>query len=137
MMGCQFDNPFFLSMFNIVRWRCNFDFPMDLKRQIGALLLCLLFGWYSTPKELLHIFQHHVDTEHHATQGLSFDSAHHHCSLLKVDQSLNTLEPPVFFHFTDKSITLYAKRNWIIFGTPPLGSLFEVKKSRGPPAMVL
>lgn len=124
-------------MFYIVGWCRNFVFPMDLKRQIGALLLCLLFGWYSTPKEIWHIFQHHVDTEHHATEGLNIGSAHHHCSLLKVDQSLNTLEPPVFLHFIDKSITLFVKRNWTIYGTSPLGSLLEVKKSRGPPAMVL
>lgn len=67
-----------------------------MKRRIIALLLGLLFGCYITPKELFHVFQHHTDTEHHVSNGLHIDEAHHHCALQKADQQLVSVEPPIF-----------------------------------------
>lgn len=44
--------------------------------------MLLLFG--VTPKEAMHAFAVHTDTEHqHNVQGPVIDSEHHHCSFLR------------------------------------------------------
>ncbi|MGI9192456.1 MAG: hypothetical protein ACR2IL_10065 [Chitinophagaceae bacterium] len=109
---------------------------MNWKRRIVAMLLGILFGWYITPKELMHVFQHHNDTEHHATDGLRLESAHHHCSLMKVDQSLCSNEPPVFFQLTEPIRFFSANAHVEVYVAEPIQSIKGNKKSRGPPAMV-
>jgi len=72
--------------------------PLFTKR-ICSVLLLVLFSWFVTPKEVLHAFSHHVDSEHTDTgHRLQFTKAHHHCALLQADQQFNAtgIELPQF-----------------------------------------
>lgn len=72
--------------------------PNFLKR-IFAILLLVSFCFYITPKEVLHVFTHHHDTEHLLVNGSHFEEQHHHCELLKIDQAFSA--PNVEFPFFD------------------------------------
>ena len=109
---------------------------MLLKRPIVAFLLGILFGCYITPKELLHVLQHHTDTEHHISYGLHIDEAHHHCELQKADQQLVSIEPPLF----------YCIANIVLFAQPincrPVVSVLlspqhRAWNDRGPPSFLV
>ena len=72
-------------------------------RNIFASLLLIVFCFYITPKEVLHIFTNHHDTEHHSVNktGTHFEKQHHHCELLKIDQQFfaSSFEIP-FYDFS-------------------------------------
>jgi hypothetical protein len=65
-----------------------------LHKRILSFLLLTVFSLYITPKEVFHAFTHHSDTEHAVTNfdGLHFDTEHHHCELLKLDQQFTAVE---------------------------------------------
>lgn len=107
-----------------------------MKRRLIAFLMVILFGWYITPKEIIHVFQHHVDSAHYAKQGMRIDAAHHHCTLLKVDQSLSKIEPPSFFNFCPFHCNYGSVTNWFGYSEKPLHGNEGAKKSRGPPVLM-
>jgi hypothetical protein len=106
---------------------------MDLKRRLLALVLGLLFGMYITPKEIVHVFQSHTDTEHHGQDGLRIESAHHHCFLLKADQALSSIEPPSFLSVPEPKEGYFMPSYTASFISKPLQGNYLIKKSRGPP----
>jgi hypothetical protein len=106
---------------------------MDLKRRLLALVLGILFGMYITPKEIVHIFQSHTDTEHHVQDGLRIESAHHHCFLLKADQALTSVEPPLFLSVPEPNAVYIVPCYSAHFISKPLQGNYLIKKSRGPP----
>lgn len=106
---------------------------MDLKRRILALALGILFGMYIMPKEIVHAFQSHTDTEHHAYDGLQIESAHHHCFLLKADQALTSIEPPSFLLVPEPKEIYFVPSYSARFISKPLQGGNLIKKSRGPP----
>jgi hypothetical protein len=106
---------------------------MSIKRRLLALVLSILFGVYSTPKELLHVFQTHSDTEHHVGDGLRIESAHHHCYLLKADQALHLIEPPTCITIPEPTTVYYSALFPLSLVAKPLQGSCYVKKSRGPP----
>lgn len=94
--------------------------------------MLLVFG--STPKEYVHLFAGHTDTEHcnHDREGLYFENEHHHCDFLSF-----TLPP-----FAHDAITyIITERNPVY---PIHGSAIAVHltfqsapatRQRGPPAI--
>ena len=82
-----------------------------IKRFFASLIL-IVFCFYITPKEVLHLFTHHADTEHlviHPSEK-HFEKEHHHCSLLKVDQhfSAPSFEIPFIDFIQDRNFLLNA-----------------------------
>lgn len=106
---------------------------MILKRRLLALVLGILFGTYIIPKEILHVFQSHNDTEHHAHDGLRIESAHHHCFLLKSDQALCSIEPPAFLSVPEPIVIYLMPCCSARYISKPLKGNNLIKKSRGPP----
>lgn len=106
---------------------------MELKRRLLALMLGILFGLYITPKEIYHAFQSHTDTEHTTQSGLQIESAHHHCSLLKADQALCSIEPPTFLCLPAPRLDYIMSNKVVKYTGKPLQGCYNVKKGRGPP----
>jgi len=109
-----------------------------LQKRILSFLLLTVFCLYVTPKEVFHAFSHHTDTEHHIvdTQGLHFDSEHHHCELLKLDQQFTAAQIDLpYFDF--EQLPQYVDQQKIA-----LLSIFRSNDAnlglflRGPPATV-
>ncbi len=77
-----------------------FALVMQTKRILSFILLCV-FSLYITPKEILHAFVSHQDTEHHATHlknQLEISATHHHCELMKMDQQFASNEVSIPFY---------------------------------------
>lgn len=108
-----------------------------MKRQISALLLGLLFACFITPKEILHVFEHHTDTEHHISYGLHIDEAHHHCALQKADQQLVSIEPPLFLGIGNADLQFLPPTNYLTVIGFLLSPQHCVWTDRGPPSLMV
>jgi len=110
---------------------------MTIKRLISSFIL-LAFCFYITPKEVLHLFTHHSDTEHHVVNlnEHHFEIEHHHCALLKADQhfSAPSFEIPFFVFSVNDAFFINSS---IIFNKEII-SLFSCtsKQLRAPPVFV-
>lgn len=72
-----------------------------LLQKIVSISLLSLFLLFIVPTHLLHHFVSHTDTRHICeTKGLHISNAHHHCSLLQIDQDINKLPFNLFFVLT-------------------------------------
>jgi hypothetical protein len=108
-----------------------------IKRFFASFIL-IVFCFYITPKDVLHLFTHHDDTEHLILNSNEqhFEKEHHHCNLLKVDQrySAPTFEIP-FLNFIQKHYFLLNQK----FGYYSFVNNENVNLSfslRGPPFFV-
>ncbi|MEZ5015883.1 MAG: hypothetical protein R2800_02450 [Flavipsychrobacter sp.] len=105
-----------------------------LHSSIAVLLsIVLLFG--TTPKEYIHLFADHVDTEHRHHEGHYpvFETEHHHCSFLSF-----TLSP--FQHANNEVTFKTYKPQFIIHQSVAVIHLIPCSvpssPSRGPPVTV-
>lgn len=106
-----------------------------LNSSIASLLsIVLLFG--TTPKEYIHLFADHVDTEHceHKEGDYPvFESEHHHCSFLSF-----TLSP--FQHTSNNVVLKEYQPQFLIHQSVSvvhlIPSSIPASSSRGPPAIV-
>jgi hypothetical protein len=72
------------------------------QKRILSFLLLGMFVFYILPKEIVHAFTHHEDTEHASNHCipdglLEFSKEHHHCSLLKLDQQFHATDIHILF----------------------------------------
>jgi hypothetical protein len=111
--------------------------PTAIIRFFASLIL-IVFCFYITPKEVLHLFTHHADTEHlviHPSEQ-HFEKEHHHCILLKVDQhfSAPSFEIPFLDSFLENEFIINSS---IVFNNNII-SLFNCtsKQLRAPPVFV-
>ncbi len=95
-----------------------------------ALSLVLFLG--TTPKEYIHLFADHVDTEHHHCdhEGPAYETEHHHCSFLSF-----TLSP-----FERTSYELTFKKTKPFIAVPNIAAVVHLvplnvptSRLRGPP----
>lgn len=103
-------------------------------RKYTALFLLIVLSVFIVPKELLHAFSGHTDTEHHEVLddpgSVSLEVQHQHCALLK-------LEAPVYIPQLD---LLSFASHAITFHYPATDYLHHSSASqglallRGPPA---
>ena len=104
-------------------------------RSIMSIILLIAFSWFSTPKEIIHLFSNHHDTLHVVDDGvdLHFSAEHHHCELLKVDQHF-TAPTFDFPYFDFEQISLFYLTPEICFYTGQYAKLYPQEISpRGPP----
>ena len=106
-----------------------------IKRFFSGFIL-VVFCFYITPKEVLHLFTQHEDTEHSIANGCHFEEQHHHCDLLKIDQhfSAPSFEIPFFDFFVKNEFFI----NSLIIFNKEIISLFccSSKQLRAPPVFV-
>lgn len=108
-----------------------------IKRFFSCFIL-VAFCFYITPKEVLHLFTNHADTDHHVVNPNvhHFEKEHHHCALLKVDQhfSAPSFEIP-FFDFIQDQLFLI-NRKFELYSFVKNENVNLSFSLRGPPVFV-
>ncbi len=107
------------------------------KKQYYSFILLILFSFYIVPKEVYHLFSTHHDAKHVVLthKGLQLSSHHHHCELLKADQSFSstTIELPYYIlpnsNTYGRECILSKDQSWFIKQFP------QDKPLRGPPSL--
>ncbi len=102
-------------------------------KHIVAFLLLLSFVWYIVPKEVLHAFVTHTDTVHHSHVGLYFDSEHHHCELMKIDQEFNADDQISFYNILPHVNLFFSNQQIYHYTSHTLNSNLYDQLLRGPP----
>jgi hypothetical protein len=107
-----------------------------LKRIVSFVFL-LVFSIYITPKEIYHVFTHHIDTEHslELNHGLQISNQHHHCELLKVDQHFTSSDVTIPFYEFYHTITFYEVKNLCNSLSYILQGSYNTSPLRGPPTV--
>lgn len=106
----------------------------QLTKRILSFILLSVFLFYITPKELLHAFTHHTDTQHEPVKsGLQISNEHHHCELLKLDQQFSAWDVQLPHHNFENTTPSYpdilgGKANHTFYS-----KWFSSQSSRGPP----
>ncbi len=106
-----------------------------IKRFFSCFIL-VAFCFYITPKEVLHFFTEHEDTEHSIANGCHFEEQHHHCDLLKIDQQFSapSFEIPFFDFIQDQFFLINTKFELYSFvNNENVNLSFSL---RGPPVFV-
>ena len=105
-------------------------------KQIISSLLLFIFCVFITPKEVIHAFANHTDTEHshtHLHHQLEISSAHHHCELMKADQQFASFDIEIPYYSFEQSCTFFVK-NTSSFNTSTLKEKkYSHKQLRAPP----
>lgn len=107
-------------------------------RSIVSLLLLLVFSGYITPKEVMHMFSHHEDTEHcHSLDhDLQISAEHHHCELLKADQQFSVDDYHFFqYDFSKPETNVYKERS-SFYKSFLQASITKQLSLRGPPSLM-
>jgi hypothetical protein len=105
-------------------------------KRIFTFVLLLTFCFYITPKEVLHVFTHHHDTEHVLVGGNHFEEQHHHCELLKIDQQFSAHKMDIPFYDFYVARLFYIIPNFSCYQFINNENINLPFSLRGPPAFV-
>lgn len=97
-----------------------------------------MFCFYITPKEVLHLFSHHEDSEHSIlNKGVHFEKKHHHCSLLNIDQDFSSISFEIPFYDFSKSALFFITFQKSIRNDFISSFIVSIKQLRAPPFSVV
>jgi hypothetical protein len=111
---------------------------MQAKR-ILALIFLGVFFLYITPKEVYHAFTHHNDSSHTTLSdkdGLQISNEHHHCELLKIDQSFSAFNIEIPYHDFELKPAFYVSFNGLLLEENYTHQFSSTHYLRGPPSFI-